>query len=278
MRNLLFILKRYYTFFIFLFLELICFVIFFRNNSYQQTSWINSSRSVSGSIYARKEKMAGYFRLSSMNDSLVRENARLRQQLGLPLIPNHLKDTSYTLVKTQDSVKQTVHYHYIPCKVLNNSVDQKRNYLTLNAGSRQGIRKNFAVICDKGIVGKITHVSENYSVASSILSEKFNVSAMVSDGTVGRLYWDGNDPNFVTLSGIPQSVKVKPRDSVLTSGFGIFPENILIGRAAEKSKNGTTYKVWLSHDFRKLHYVYVIEDITQIERILLEDSTQNNQP
>lgn len=275
MRNLIFILKRYYNFFIFLLLEIICLSIFLRNNRYQQSSWVNSSRSISGALFTQKQQLFGFFSLRAVNDSLVRENARLKQQLGIPQIPNHLKDTSYMSTTVRDSVKQTTHYRYIPCKVLNNSVDLKYNFLTLNAGYKQGIRKNFAVICDKGIVGRITHVSENYSVAASLLSDKFVVSAMVGDGTVGKLYWDGDNPNLVTLSGIPQSVKVKQKDSVLTSGFGIFPENILIGRAAEKSKNGTTYKVWLSHDFRKLHYVYVIEDITQIERILLEDSTQS---
>jgi rod shape-determining protein MreC len=167
-----------------------------------------------------------------------------------------------------------VNFKYIPAKVLNNSIDQKVNYITLNVGSKHGIKKNMSVINDKGIVGKISHVSENYSVAISVLSEHFNVSAMLSDGTVGKVAWDGKDPEFVMLNGIPQSVKVKPLDSVFTSGYSIFPEKILIGRAA-KSNNGTSYKIWLSTKFTKLHYVYVIEETTtNIERIQLEETVQ----
>ena len=57
-----------------------------------------------------------------MNDSLVKENARLKQALGISVSANPLKDTSYTLTRSLDSnSKQTVHYKYIAAKVINNS-------------------------------------------------------------------------------------------------------------------------------------------------------------
>lgn len=211
--------------------------------------------------------------LKRVNDSLAIENSRLKSQLAVKVEPNPLKDSSRSSIINIDSSIKTVNFKYIPAKVLNNSIDQKVNYITLNVGSKQGIKKNMSVINDKGIVGKISHVSENYSVAISVLSEHFNVSAMLSDGTVGKVAWDGKDPEFVMLNGIPQSVKVKPLDSVFTSGYSIFPEKILIGRAA-KSNNGTSYKIWLSTKFTKLHYVYVIEETTNIERIQLEETAQ----
>jgi rod shape-determining protein MreC len=211
--------------------------------------------------------------LKRVNDSLAIENSRLKSQLSINVEPNPLKDSSRTSTINIDSSIKTVNFKYIPAKVLNNSIDQKVNYITLNVGSKHGIKKNMSVINDKGIVGKISHVSENYSVAISVLSEHFNVSAMLSDGTVGKVAWDGKDPEFVMLNGIPQSVKVKPLDSVFTSGYSIFPEKILIGRAA-KSNNGTSYKIWLSTKFTKLHYVYVIEETTNIERIQLEETVQ----
>ncbi len=211
--------------------------------------------------------------LIRVNDSLAIENSRLKSQLAVKVEPNPLKDSSRSSTINIDSSIKTVNFKYIPAKVLNNSIDQKVNYITLNVGSKQGIKKNMSVINDKGIVGKISHVSENYSVAISVLSEHFNVSAMLSDGTVGKVAWDGKDPEFVMLNGIPQSVKVKPLDSVFTSGYSIFPEKILIGRAA-KSNNGTSYKIWLSTKFTKLHYVYVIEETTNIERIQLEETAQ----
>lgn len=207
-----------------------------------------------------------------MNDSLLNENATLKQKLGLQILQSAYPDSSYSQTSHRDSVTQTIHYNYMPAKVLNNTIDQKINYLTLNVGSLQGIKKNMAVINQHGIVGRISHVSPNYSVALSLLSDRFIVSAMVADGTVGKLSWDGADADLATLSGIPQSVKLKPLDSVYTSGYGIFPEKIAIGRAV-KVLSGTSYLVWLSSNFRKLHFVYVIKEEINIERKVLEDST-----
>jgi len=274
-RNLILLIKQFHSFFIFLLLELVCLIIVFKNNNYQQSSYINSSRNVSGTFYSQKAKLTGFINLTEVNDSLMKENAALRKELGITMDVNPLKDSTFSKQIHVDSSLQTAHYTYIPAKVLNNTIDQTINYITLNVGSKQGIKKNMAVISANGIVGRISHVSENYSVALSFLSDRFNVSSMVSDGTVGKLSWDGKDPDYGILSGIPQSVKLKPRDSVFTSGFGNFPEKILVGKAAQVL-NGTSYKIFLSTNFRKLHFVYVIAEEIDLERKKIEDSTQVN--
>jgi len=274
-RNLILLIKQFHSFFIFLLLELVCLIIVFKNNNYQQSSYINSSRNVSGTFYSQKAKLTGFINLTEVNDSLMKENAALRKELGITMDVNPLNDSTFSKQIHVDSSIQTAHYTYIPAKVLNNTIDQTINYITLNVGSKQGIKKNMAVISANGIVGRISHVSENYSVALSFLSDRFNVSSMVSDGTVGKLSWDGKDPDYGILSGIPQSVKLKPRDSVFTSGFGNFPEKILVGKAAQVL-NGTSYKIFLSTNFRKLHFVYVIAEEIDLERKKIEDSTQVN--
>ena len=273
MRNLIYFIKNYYSFFVFLVLELICLLIVFKNNSYQQSSYINSARGISSNFYTKKESIVSFLTLNAVNDSLVKENARLKQALGIPVTANPFEDTSYTVTRTLDSnAKQTVHYKYIAAKVINNSTDQKINYITLNVGSRQGIKPKMAVITDKGVVGKISHVSENYSVAVSILSDRFNVNCVVPDGSIGNIKWDNKDPNIVILKGIPFSANLKLKDSIMTSGYSIFPEKIMIGKVA-KFVNGD-YQVWLSTNFNNLHYVYVVQDFANIERNTLEDTVQ----
>lgn len=273
MRNLILLLKRFYNFFIFLVLEIISLVIIFKNNHYQQNSYINSSNALSSRLYKKKESLVAFLTLQQVNDSLSRENARLRSLLGISVAKNPLRDTAFTISRPNDSSStEVVHYRYIPAKIINNTVDQKINHITLNVGSKDGIKPKMAVISDKGVVGKITHVSDHYSVAVSILSDKFNVNCIVPDGSIGRVHWDGKDPNLVMLEGIPLSANLKLKDTVMTSGYSIFPEKIMIGRVA-KYINGK-YLVWLSNNFTKLKYVYIIEDIKNIERIQLEDSVQ----
>lgn len=246
----------------------------FKNNHYQQTSAVNSTGKMAGFFYNKKNKLVSYFQLGRINDQLVAENAALKEKLGIEIKVNPLKDTSYTKEITIDSNKQMIHYSYLPAKVLNNTIDQKVNYLTLNKGSLDGIKKNMAVISEKGIVGKITNVSEHYSIAASVLSERFNISAMTPDGTVGKVVWDGKNTALINLTGIPQSVKLKPLDTIVTSGYSsIFPENIMIGRIA-KVESPTSYKIWLSTQFTNLHFVYIVKDVANQEQLTLEESIQ----
>jgi rod shape-determining protein MreC len=223
----------------------------------------------------KKNEWVSYIRLQAVNDSLMNENALLRNKMGIPTQPNPLKDSTYTKIKEEDSVRQTTYFTHVPAKVLNNSIDKRSNYLTLDVGTANGIKKGMAVVSAKGIVGKISHVSKKFSVAISILSEKMTVSATTPDGSTGPISWDGKDPELLTLKGIPQSVKVKPLDTIFTSGYSIFPEKIMIGRAV-KVLNGTSYLVWLSTNFRKLHYVYVIKDETIIERTIFEQAAEDS--
>jgi len=273
-RNIFLLLKQFYSFFLFLFLEIICLVIVFRNNHYQQSSAINSSAKIAGFFFQKREGLMGYFRLRAINDSLLKENASLKNKLGIEVRQNNLKDTAFTREVKIDSTTHTVYYQYMSAKVLNNSIDQKLNYLTLNKGSADGVKKNMAVISEKGIVGKIANVSEHFSIVVSVLSERFNISAMTPDGTVGKAVWDGKNVELVNLTGIPQSVKLKPLDTIVTSGYSsIFPENIMIGRIA-KVESATSYKIWLSTKFSNLHFVYIVKDVSNAEQIKLEEQIQ----
>jgi len=80
-RNLIIFLRRYFNFFLFLLLEVICIVLVFRNNNFQKTAYLNSANNVSGRLYDRYNNVQYYFHLKATNDSLVTENARLHNLL-----------------------------------------------------------------------------------------------------------------------------------------------------------------------------------------------------
>ena len=279
MRNLILILRAYQKFFFFLVLEIICLATFVRHNNYQFQSYLHSARGVSGALYARKKKVTSYLNLREKNIALLVENAKLKSKLGIGIKKNPLKDTSYSRLIASDSVKQTVFYKYYPARVLNNTFDKKNNFLTLNIGSKKGVKKNMRVIGAQGVVGIITHVSSNYSLAASILSSQFSVSSKTPEGTVSTVRWGGmRNPYYAQLSGIAQSEKLKKGDTILTSPFSRFPPNIMIGRIVKKQKgganSGTKYKIRLSTNFKKLNFVYVVVDDINMERIVLEDSVK----
>ncbi len=281
MRNLFLLIKYYHKFFIFLILELFCMSIIIRNNSIHRAAYINSARGFTGYFYNKKNNITSYLDLKNVNEKLLLENSLLKNKIKLQSEKNPLHDTSYNkTIVLDDSSTQNIFYTYIPAKVLNNTIDQKYNFITLNVGSKNGIKKNMSVISANGIVGKITFVSTNYSLASSLLSEGFTVSCKTPKGTVSPASWQSNslNPNYIVLSGVPQSEKLKKGDTIYTSGYSIFPENIMVGRAAKVTNGNRTgivnYEILLSSNFQKLHYVYVVEDIATTERKILEDSAK----
>ena len=78
MRRLLAFLFKYRTFIVFVLLEGICVAFIANNTSYQQAALLNSANTVVASVMEASNDVSSYFGLRKANESLVKENARLR--------------------------------------------------------------------------------------------------------------------------------------------------------------------------------------------------------
>lgn len=136
-----------------------------------------------------------------------------------------------------------------------------------------------AAVADDGAAGIIVGCSQNYSVAMSLLNIDFRLSARIrTNGYFGSLTWDGSDYRFAVLSEIPQHVTFGIGDTIETTGYSaVFPEGVMIGTIADYEKSGGDFyriRVLLKTDFKKLHYLDVIGDLTRNERLELEQQFQ----
>lgn len=277
MRNLGIFFLRYYSFFLFLFLEVIAFSMLFNSNGYQSASFFNSANKISGKIFTVSSNIQSFVNLSIVNDSLSIENARLKNQVLSERYSNKINTGVYT--DTSMSFQQ---YTYIQAKVINNTILKRNNYLTLNRGRIHGIRKNMGVICGDGIVGIVKDVSDHYCSVISFLHKDTRISAQLnSTKDFGSLVWEGLNPKIGNLRDIPTHVKIKVGDSVTTTGFSsIFPENVMVGKVKSvNQKNGDNFfdvAVTLSTNFSTLRYVYVVSDILADEKIKIEGGRIND--
>ena len=82
MRNFIQVLIRYHAFFLFLALEIVCLIFYFRSAEYPNASVVYSANRLVGKAYSRYASVIEYSRLDDRNDSLLSENARLREQLA----------------------------------------------------------------------------------------------------------------------------------------------------------------------------------------------------
>lgn len=259
MRNLWLFFLRYYAFFLFLTLEAIAIVLMVNNNSYHGATYFNSANNISAEVYKYVADARSFIHLKTLNDSLSKENARL---LNLLLSSPYNKKANRVTVG--DSTMRR--YSYIEAKVLNNEINKRNNYLTLDRGSLHGIKEKMGVICGDGIVGTVKDVSEHFCTVISFLHKDSKISARLnSTKDYGSLVWEGLNPKFAQLKDIPTHVKVKLGDSVTTTGYSQkFPENIFVGRVVRCDlKSGDNFyniEVALSTNFSTLRYVYIVED------------------
>jgi rod shape-determining protein MreC len=257
----------------FLIIESFCIYLVVQNNFYQRASFVNSSNALSANITQTSQSIEDYFYLKTVNENLVKENAELRSQL---LASQFIIDTT-SFVATKKYLHQK--YIYTEAKVVNNSTSRRNNYLTLNKGTLQGVKRNMAIISSTGIVGQVQEVSDNFCTVMSLLHSKTTVSAKVKkDGSYGPLVWNGEAYDYATLNDIPTHVRLKQGDSIVTSPYSLtFPENIMIGTVEsfeiEAGKSFYTVKVKLSTDFKKLTHVYIVKNIFREEQEELEKQT-----
>src|ERR1700761_3316823 len=173
MRNLILFIQRYSAFFLFVIFEVFSLIIYVKYNSFQKATFINSANNVTGNLYAQVDKLKSYLSLKDVNDSLIKENARLRNQLATSKFVDTVNKR-----KADDTIYHQ-QYEYLEAKVISNSVNHRNNYITINMGSKNGVEKGKGVISSQGVVGKVIDVSEHYAIVQSLLHKETIFSAML---------------------------------------------------------------------------------------------------
>lgn len=274
MQRLLNFFYLYRAFFTFLLIEAFCAWLLIQNNQYQSTKFFNSSNRLAASIMAFSQGTREYFSLRQINQELSQENAQLHTLL----------EDEKQNVLTGAKPDSTVTFDFISAKVVNNSIAQFKNYITINRGEEDGIEPGMAAISTFGAVGKVKSVSSHFSVLISLLNIDEQVSSVLKrTGNFGTAQWDGTDPAMINLLYIPRHVEPMVGDTVMTSGYNaVFPEGVLVGIVKEvKLKDEALFydiRVELAQDFRRLSFVKVIRSSRKAELDSLEKATVGIQP
>jgi rod shape-determining protein MreC len=260
MGRILQFLYRVRAFLLFAFLEFLAIWMIVANNSPQGAAFFNSTNEAVGNALKKQADVVQFFSLADANEALTTENAALLKQLmALQVAPD-------SMPLRLDSLLEAT-YEFKGARVIANSLRYSQNYLTLNKGSKQGVKPGMGVFNAQGAVGRIKSVSENRSVAFSLLNSSLLISSKIKSSDVfGSVQWDGGNAAEVNLLYVPRHVRATKGDSVITSGFNaVFPEGILIGvisnvEVNKKDSNYLSITVKLSTDFSKLSYVYLVEN------------------
>lgn len=154
-------------------------------------------------------------------DALLRENAQLRAHFGW---------------ERQEAWKMRL------ASVIAHDPANWWHVITIDAGSRDGIKVNMPAVTSEGLVGRVSAVSYTTSQVALIGNPDCKVSAVVEKtGDTGVITGSATalDNTLVTLSFLSANNNIKPGQRVVASGEGgIFKKGLVIGQVAEEAHLG----------------------------------------
>lgn len=264
------------SFLLFVLLEVLAIGLIVSNNSPQGAAFFNSSNALIGSVLKTRSDILDFFSFAQANETLIRENALLLEQIKA------LKQEPDSLPIQLDSAFEA-QFQFTGARVISNSLRFAQNHLTLNKGSKDGLKPGMGIFNQDGIVGRVKSVSENYAVGISLLNTGLLVSSKIkSTENFGSVNWDGKSSKQAKMLYVPRHVRAQAGDTIVTSGFNaVFPEGIRIGIISSVNQgddpNYLDILIDLSTDFSRVNYVYLVENtqIVELDSLYIKSEVVN---
>jgi rod shape-determining protein MreC len=187
---------------------------------------------------------------------VTRENLELRRQNDA--------------LKSQLSFAQTLSPDSIAAEVVAWDTDNLFSTITINKGSRAGVKKDMIVVAwqgdIEGLVGKVILVGPGASEVLPIYDPQCWVSARADTSRdEGLVQGQGKDRGNILMSYVKKTAKDKIAygDLVVTSGLGgLYPKGINIGRireiAAPPYESSLELQIEPIVKFERLEYLFLI--------------------
>jgi len=188
------------------------------------------------------------------------ENERLKQDnIGLlqwQTVARKLQADNTALRQLLSVVKDN-DKKYITARVIAGSGGVLSNMLIINAGKNDGVYKGQIVVDARGVIGRVSHVSNRSSRVQLLTDINSRVPVLIENNRT-RAILTGKNTNLANLIHLPQGAKIWPGDRIITSGHGgAFPSGLPIGVVASLRDDGIDVKFFT--DFSTLEYVRIVD-------------------
>ena len=206
-------------------------------------------------------------------EKLEKENEELQKQITD--LKSELEETSSLeqLKKALNFIDEKYVANKVAAKVVSKNDGLWYTSIVISAGSDDGVKENSIVMNGDGLVGIVTEVSSNYSKAITLLDTTSSVSFKLSKDskykgiiTTGMgIKEEESNREKGLLQGymLDSDYDVLPGDSVVTSGLGLYPQNIAIGEVTkvieDKSKSLKYVVIKPNVNFKNIDNVVVVE-------------------
>ena len=161
----------------------------------------------------------------------------------------------------------------VSAKVVSKNDGNWYSTFVVSAGSKNGVKKDSIVMNGSGLVGIVYEVSDNYCKVISLLDTKSSVSFKLAKNSEykGIITYgenidqeaDHRDNGLLQGYMFDSTYSVLPGDVITTSGLGLFPEGIVIGKVekvVEDKNNSLKYVIVKTNvDFKNIDDVVIVE-------------------
>lgn len=176
-------------------------------------------------------------------DKMYKEYKKLKEKVAkidsdkarIKTLENEVDD----LKKSLELNSSLTEYKKINATVVNRIGGNWYNILTIDKGSKAGIKEGMAVVVNEGLIGKIINVSNFSSTVKLLttdeLNNKMSVQIQVDDKNIyGLLSKYDSEKKVYLIEGISDGSEIKKGSSVTTTGLTeAFPSGILIGEVKD---------------------------------------------
>ena len=218
--------------------------------------WFGDTAGSIRQLSAAREKLAAAEERLQQMDQATRENLELKRQNAA--------------LQQQLDFAQMLPAERIAAEVIARDTDNLFSTVTINKGSRQGVKKDMPVVAwqgdIEGLVGKVVLVGSGSSEVLPLYDPQCIVSARVdTTRDEGLLSGQGQDRGTLVMRYVKKIAKDKISygDLVVSSGLGgLYPKGINVGRIREISAPAYDTSLVLQVEpivsFERMEYVFLL--------------------
>ncbi|MBE7034056.1 MAG: rod shape-determining protein MreC [Ruminococcaceae bacterium] len=202
-------------------------------------------------------------------DDMAKENKKLKEKVLLLEAEVRMLDgykTENEHLRGMIELKETrTDFNSIGANVIGKKTDEESSIITLDKGSKDGVKVNSVVFVPEGLVGVVFEVNTNFCKVRTIFDAESSVSAIClrsGDMGIAEPVEHKTTGGKCVLNYLDRSSKTVIGDIIETSGTGgIYPRGIKIGKVTE-----------IKEDSRNLTLSATLEteiDVNRLDNVLI---------
>ena len=192
------------------------------------------------------------------------ENTRLRKmnaELMLKISELRQYGIENSELKSLLALKDTTKYPLIPAAIISKSLSKYQNTITLNTGTKDGVKPGMPVINEFGLVGIVSSTSNDFSIVKTLKNTELKLTVKDERSRIdGIMKWNGT--NLVIID-VPKTYDVESGDRIITSNLSSIiavplPVGVVIGLSKVETGIFNEVKVKPFVDFIRAEHVFVL--------------------